>query len=96
MYIAEDYMSEVVKWGNVDYYEQYVRRIQLPFVAAPVSTVSAEQQRERRKEAARRLVELNARKREEKVCLSWLIYSLFFQFLFPLFIFHFMNFIHIL
>lgn len=73
MYIAEDYMSEVVKWSNVDHYEQYVRRIQLPFVAAPVSTVSAEQQRERRKEAARRLVELNARKREEKVGLTWFI-----------------------
>ncbi|KAK3866878.1 hypothetical protein Pcinc_027620 [Petrolisthes cinctipes] len=67
MYIAEDYMNEIVQWGNIDYYEQYVRRIQLPFVAAPVSTVSVEQQRERRKEAARRLVELNARKREEKL-----------------------------
>ena len=68
MYIAEDYMREVERWSVVDYYEQQVRRIQLPFVAAPVSTVSVEQQRERRKEAARRLVELNAKKREEKVC----------------------------
>lgn len=67
MYIAEDYMSEISMWSDVNYYEKYVRRIQLPFVAAPVSTVSVEQQRERRKEAARRLVELNAKKREEKV-----------------------------
>lgn len=67
MYIAEDYMEEVQSWSVVDHYEQHVRRIQLPFVAAPVSTVSVEQQRERRKEAARRLVELNAKKREEKL-----------------------------
>lgn len=67
MYIAEDYMSEISKWSDVNYYEKCVRRIQLPFVAAPVSTVSVEQQRERRKEAARRLVELNAKKREEKL-----------------------------
>ncbi|MPC17423.1 Actin-related protein 5 [Portunus trituberculatus] len=66
MYVADDYMDEVARWSVVDHYEQHVRRIQLPFVAAPVSTVSVEQQRERRKEAARRLVELNAKKREEK------------------------------
>ncbi|CAL4084260.1 unnamed protein product, partial [Meganyctiphanes norvegica] len=67
MYIAKDYMTEISKWSSIDYYEKYVKKIQLPFVAAPVSTVSVEQQRERRKEAARRLVELNARKREEKL-----------------------------
>ncbi|XP_047489285.1 actin-related protein 5-like [Penaeus chinensis] len=67
MYIADDYMPEIAKWSDVNYFEKFVRRIQLPYVAAPISTVSVEQQRERRKEAARRLVELNAKKREEKL-----------------------------
>ncbi|XP_068203337.1 actin-related protein 5 [Palaemon carinicauda] len=67
MYISEDYMDEISRWTDVNYYEKFVKKIQLPFVAAPISTVSVEQQRERRKEAAKRLVELNARKREEKL-----------------------------
>ncbi|XP_076054640.1 actin-related protein 5 isoform X2 [Oratosquilla oratoria] len=67
VYIAEDYMDTISKWSHPNYYEKHVRKIQLPFSAQPVSTVSVEQQKERRKEAARRLVELNAKKREEKL-----------------------------
>ncbi|XP_063708449.1 actin-related protein 5 [Culicoides brevitarsis] len=66
--IAYDYMEELKKWSNLDYYEKYVKIIQLPYtvpVAAPV--MSAEQKLEKKRELAKRLVEMNARKREEKL-----------------------------
>lgn len=50
-------------WSCEEHYEQNVRRIQLPYSV----TLNTEQQRERRKELARRLMEINARKREQKV-----------------------------
>lgn len=45
-----------------------VLRVQLPYVA-PTSTpgLTLEQQKERKRELARRLMEINARKREERV-----------------------------
>ena len=69
MYFAEDYIPELKNWMDPNYYEKFVLKIQLPYTAQPTSTVSAEQTRERRKEAAKRLVEMNAKKREEKVFL---------------------------
>ncbi|KAJ8894423.1 hypothetical protein PR048_007076 [Dryococelus australis] len=67
-YIAEDYQEELQQWGNSDYYDQHVRRIQLPYAApASVPGLTPEQQRERRRELARRLIEINARKREERL-----------------------------
>ena len=46
-----------------------ILRVQLPYVA-PASTpgLTVEQQKERKRELARRLMEINARKREERVC----------------------------
>lgn len=66
--IAEHYLEELRKWSDGDYYEKNVRCFQLPF-SAPQSSqnLTLEQQIERRRELSRRLIEINARKREEKV-----------------------------
>ncbi|GLH02555.1 Actin-related protein 5 [Gryllus bimaculatus] len=67
-FVAEHYMEELSRWADTDYYEAHVVRVQLPYTIAPVAPgLSAEQQRERRRELARRLVEINARKREERL-----------------------------
>lgn len=66
--IALDYQEEIKKWANPDYYEANVKRVQLPFVQTTTSSgLTAEQQKERKKEMARRLIEINARKREERL-----------------------------
>ncbi|KAL1396053.1 hypothetical protein pipiens_010793 [Culex pipiens pipiens] len=64
---AYDYMEALKDWALLEYYDQNVTKIQLPYnqtVTAPVLT--AEQRVEKRKELSRRLVEINLRKREEK------------------------------
>ncbi|OAD52191.1 Actin-related protein 5 [Eufriesea mexicana] len=66
--IALNYQEEISKWADPDYYDMNVLRVQLPYVAptnAPGLTV--EQQKERKRELARRLMEINARKREERL-----------------------------
>lgn len=66
--IAFDYKDSLKQWASHDFYEQNVKKIQLPFsqvIAAP--TLTAEQKTEKRKEMSRRLAEINARKREEKL-----------------------------
>ncbi|XP_041982359.1 actin-related protein 5 isoform X1 [Aricia agestis] len=65
--IALDYQGEIRKWSSPDYYEANVKRVQLPFVQPATSGLTAEQQKERKKEMARRLLEINARKREERL-----------------------------
>ncbi|XP_015599321.1 actin-related protein 5 [Cephus cinctus] len=66
--IALDYQDEISKWADPDHYDMNVLRVQLPYVA-PTSTpgLSVEQQKERKRELARRLMEINARKREERL-----------------------------
>ena len=67
-FIALNYQDEVKKWADPDHYDANVLRVQLPYVA-PTTTpgLSVEQQKERKRELARRLMEINARKREERV-----------------------------
>lgn len=66
--VSVDYREELNKWSNVEFYEANVKKIQLPFTAsAVISTVNLEQQKERKRELARRLTEINARKREERL-----------------------------
>lgn len=64
-FVATDYAEEAARWANLKYYEEKVSRIQLPYI--PTNFLTPDQQRERRREIARKLVELNARKREEKL-----------------------------
>lgn len=68
--IAEDYQEQLKNWLDCDFYEKHIRKIQLPYATPAATTLTADQQRERRKELARRLIEINARKREEKVKFS--------------------------
>lgn len=92
--VAYDYQEELSRWSNPDYYEEHIRKIQLPYaVAVPMSGLTCkiflsicthtvaksnvnvflskiylvEQQKERKKELAKRLMEMNARKREERL-----------------------------
>lgn len=65
--VAVDYGAEVAKWADPDYYDSNIRRIQLPYVHNVANTLTAEQQKERKRELARRLTEINARKREERL-----------------------------
>ncbi|KAL2101971.1 hypothetical protein ACEWY4_003732 [Coilia grayii] len=68
-YIASDYQQELEKWRSPEFYEQEVHRIQLPFSAkqASATAVGAEERQERRANQLRRLQEINARRREEKI-----------------------------
>ena len=73
-YVAEDYQEEMEKWTDPNYYDEEVRKIQLPFTAAPTPVASGlalEQQQQRRRENVKRLVEINAKKREERVRLFY-------------------------
>lgn len=70
-YIAEDYAEELQKWRCPDYYENNVHKMQLPFSNKLLgSTLTAEEKQERRQQQLRRLQELNARRREEKLQLD--------------------------
>lgn len=63
-----NYQEELSLWADSDHYDDNVRRIQLPYIVQTVAPgLTPEQQKERRKELARRLIEINARKREERV-----------------------------
>ncbi|KYB26627.1 actin-related protein 5 [Tribolium castaneum] len=66
--IALDYRKELNRWTDPLYYEENIKRIQLPYNASLVSSaLTLEQQKERKRELARRLTEINARKREERL-----------------------------
>lgn len=88
-FIPNDYGEVVTQWGDPDFYEKNVTRIQLPYLAAAtVSALTIDQQKERRKELAKRLVEINARKRDERVTLLG-ISVLFFSICLNLSLFNF-------
>uniref|UniRef100_A0A3B4ZAW6 Actin-related protein 5 n=1 Tax=Stegastes partitus TaxID=144197 RepID=A0A3B4ZAW6_9TELE len=67
-YTAVDYHEELEKWRSPEFYEREVHRIQLPFSGkVPGGCVSVEERQERRAQQLRRLQEINARRREEKL-----------------------------
>lgn len=67
-YIPDDYIEELNKWRCPDYYEQNVHKMQLPFSSKLLgSAVPSEEKQERRQQQLKRLQELNARRREEKL-----------------------------
>ncbi|KAG7519643.1 hypothetical protein JOB18_012483 [Solea senegalensis] len=67
-YTAVDYYEELEKWRSPSFYEQEVHRMQLPFsIKVPGGCVSVEERQERRAQQLRRLQEINARRREEKL-----------------------------
>lgn len=65
------FFAELQKWRCPDYYENNVHKMQLPFSSKLLgSTLTAEEKQERRQQQLRRLQELNARRREEKLQLD--------------------------
>ncbi|XP_037629355.1 actin-related protein 5 [Sebastes umbrosus] len=67
-YTAVDYHEELEKWRSPEFYEREVHRMQLPFSGkVPGGCVSVEERQERRAQQLRRLQEINARRREEKL-----------------------------
>ncbi|XP_042347978.1 actin-related protein 5 [Plectropomus leopardus] len=67
-YVAVDYHEELEKWRSPEFYEREVHRMQLPFSGkVPGGCVSVEERQERRAQQLRRLQEINARRREEKL-----------------------------
>ncbi|XP_071779777.2 actin-related protein 5 [Centroberyx gerrardi] len=67
-YTAADYHEELEKWRSPEFYEREVHRMQLPFSAKVLGgCVSVEERQERRAQQLRRLQEINARRREEKL-----------------------------
>lgn len=62
---------ELQKWRCPEYYENNVHKMQLPFSNKLLgSTVASEEKQEKRQQQLRRLQELNARRREEKLQLD--------------------------
>ena len=67
-HVVQDFSPELKKWGQTEYYSENVHKMQLPFTVAPKPVpVDPEILRQRRQEMAKRLVEMNAKKREEKL-----------------------------
>uniref|UniRef100_A0A182JCD2 Uncharacterized protein n=1 Tax=Anopheles atroparvus TaxID=41427 RepID=A0A182JCD2_ANOAO len=65
---ANDYMDSLRHWASLEYYEKNVKKIQLPYNQTTVApTLSTEQKVEKKKENSRRLAEINARRREERL-----------------------------
>lgn len=65
------FFEELHKWRCPDYYENNVHKMQLPFSSKLLgSTLTSEEKQERRQQQLRRLQELNARRREEKLQLD--------------------------
>lgn len=63
--------KELQKWRSPEYYENNVHKMQLPFSNKLLgSTLTSEEKQERRQQQLRRLQELNARRREEKLQLD--------------------------
>lgn len=63
--------SELQKWRSPEYYESNMHKMQLPFSNKLLgSTLTSEEKQERRQQQLRRLQELNARRREEKLQLD--------------------------
>lgn len=66
--VAADYAAALKSWASYEYYEAHVKKVQLSF-NVPLASVamSAEQRVEKKREMAKRLADINARKREEKL-----------------------------
>ena len=66
--VVTDYNHEIAKWSDTEFYNRNVKRLQLPFNLVPRTPVAdPDVVKQRRQELAKRLVEMNAKKREEKL-----------------------------
>ncbi len=89
-YVSNDFMNDLHQWGDADFYHNNVHKMQLPYTPVPKAPpVDPEILRQRRQELAKRLVEINAKKREEKVIGIQLFLKHFDQFMFGKLLAHF-------
>ena len=66
-FVALDYLEELRKWDNIDYYNENVKKIQLPYIQpAAVNPMAAEERLKKRKEMTKRLIEANQKRLREK------------------------------
>lgn len=66
--VSQDFFSELRKWKDPEFYERNVLKVQLPYVApAKPPPTDPDLLKARRQELGRRLMEINARKRETKL-----------------------------
>lgn len=67
--VAVDYAQQLRLWSQLAYYESHVKLFQLPFTQAvsSVPVLTDEQKLEKKRDLAKRLSEMNARRREEKL-----------------------------
>ena len=66
--VSNQFGTDLRQWSDVDFYAKNVYKMQLPFTVAPkAAPVDPEVLKQRRQEMAKRLVEMNAKKREEKL-----------------------------
>lgn len=67
--IACDYAEQLKLWSDLGYYEKHVKKFQLPYnqTVSSVPTLTEEQKLEKKRDLAKRLQEMNARRREEKL-----------------------------
>ncbi|XP_077422084.1 actin-related protein 5-like isoform X4 [Vanacampus margaritifer] len=67
-YTAVDYQEELEKWRSPEFYEREVHRMQLPFSGKlPGGCAKVGERQDRRAQQLRRLQEINARRRGEKL-----------------------------
>lgn len=66
--IALDYLEELRRWSDLEYYTENVKKIQLAFVLPSTQNTpqNLDQKIEKRKELTRRLIEINARRAKNK------------------------------
>ncbi|GAB6019434.1 Actin- protein 5 [Chamberlinius hualienensis] len=69
-YLAEDYEANILQWSELDYYENNIHKIQLPFTPIVANAISTEAQKERKQQQIRRLQEMNAKRRDEKLAVD--------------------------
>eukprot|EP00090_Calanus_glacialis_P030781 TRINITY_DN5000_c0_g1_i1.p1 TRINITY_DN5000_c0_g1~~TRINITY_DN5000_c0_g1_i1.p1 ORF type:complete len:706 (+),score=170.20 TRINITY_DN5000_c0_g1_i1:31-2118(+) len=66
--VVSQFFDQLKLWKDTDYYDDNVRKIQLPFTVAPKAPpTDPEVLKAKRQELAKRLIEINARKRDERL-----------------------------
>ena len=66
--VVTEFFDKLKLWKDPDYYDENVVKIQLPFnITARPANIDPEALKQRRQELAKRLVELNAKKRDERL-----------------------------
>ncbi|XP_072046069.1 actin-related protein 5-like isoform X2 [Amphiura filiformis] len=66
-YMATDYGAEVDRWMGAEYYNKNAHKIQLPYTPLPGWSSAEDGKKERRQQQIKRLQEVNAKRRQERL-----------------------------